>query len=345
MNILDNQNLLKLIFANFKPITKKKIYFNINNKILYSIIIRIFNFDQFYKSLGSTKIINNYDNQLNALTLISENKIASTYYSPEFRIWDIETLELVNTLKGHENNVTSVLLLKNNNNIISCSRDGEIKVWDCLNDYKCIATKSFASITWLDNLLLLPNQNIICSAYYHSSPCIAIISCKDDYNLEGVLFDHSKHITDLVNLYDYMFASASADASVKIWETKVYKCLKTFARHNDEVKCLLFVDKDKLLISGSFKVVQVWDIRNIYSFCQCIKTILVEDRVDCLLLLPYGYFAFNNYGEMQIWNLTNFEEVNILQDHKDIISSMLVLNEDKIVSASLDGTIMIWGYD
>jgi WD40 repeat protein len=108
---------------------------------------------------------------------------------------------------------------------------------------------------------------------------------------------------------------------------------------------LLFVNKDKLLISGASYVIRVCDVCDIYSDCQCIKTFYVESVVNCLLLLPNGYFASNNGDKIKIWNLTNFEEVNSLQGHKDNIYSMLVLSDDKLVSASWDETIVIWGYD
>jgi WD40 repeat protein len=224
MNIFNNENLLKLFLSNLKPLTKNKICCNINNKILYRIIIQIFNFDEFYKSLGSSKItINTHENQLNSLTLISENKIASTCYSSEFKIWDIEALKCI-TLKGHSNNVSSILSL-GNNHIVSCSRGGEIKVWDCLNNYECIVTKSFKPYIWLDNLLLLPGEKIACSECLKASPYILIINCKDDYR-KKVLTDYSNPITNIVNIHDCMFA-ASGDKRVSFWDAKTYKCLRT----------------------------------------------------------------------------------------------------------------------
>jgi WD40 repeat protein len=342
MNSFNNENLLKLILTNFKPYINKKLYFNINNKLFYKIIGSIYNFDKFYQSLGSSKVvIDKYSYPFNTLTLISENKIAATYFKSEFRIWDLETLECINKLEGHCGQVSSVLLL-NNKHIVSCASD-ILKVWDCLNNFKCILTKKYEGLDWLDTLLLLQNGRIACSSF--GDICsIAIINPEQNFNLEKVLSEHTNTITNIANLYDSLIASASCDMSVKIWDTETYLCKKTLVGHNSGIRCLLYINKDKLIITGLNKVLQVWDIKNLDAYCPCVKTINVHTMVNCLLLLPFGYFAFDCRDRIEIWNLKKFEEVKSLQGHKDNIFSMLVLSDDRLISTSVDKTIMIWGY-
>jgi WD40 repeat protein len=171
---------------------------------------------------------------------------------------------------------------------------------------------------------------------------IAIINPQQDFNLEKVLSGHTGDITDKVNLYDSLFAS-SAGKSVRIWDTETYLCKKTLEYHNSNVWRLLYINKDKLLIIGLDKVLQVRDINNLDACCPCVKTINVYYYMGSLLLLPFGYFAFGCARGIEIWNLKDFEKVNSLQGHKNYICSILISSDDRIISAS-SNTIMIWSY-
>ena len=46
------------------------------------------------------------------------------------KIWDVKTGQEINTLEGHESDVTSITFLPNENFIFSSSRDGTVKLWD-----------------------------------------------------------------------------------------------------------------------------------------------------------------------------------------------------------------------
>ena len=45
-------------------------------------------------------------------------------------MWNLETGEVIKTLKGHSNEVTSVVISNDDKKVVSGSRDRTIKVWN-----------------------------------------------------------------------------------------------------------------------------------------------------------------------------------------------------------------------
>jgi WD40 repeat protein len=112
--------------------------------------------------------------------------------------------------------------------------------------------------------------------------------------------------------------------------------------HQKSVLSLLFIEKYNLLLSGSAdKAIKVWDTRSY----DCVATI--EDahggEVKCLVWLPCGYFASSS-GVIKVWDLIRFECINILKGHNDTITSLVLLKDNRIASASHNKIIILCHY-
>ena len=59
---------------------------------------------------------------------ISEDFFASGSFDKTIKIWNIKTMNCVQTLNGHESNVISILY-HSSGFLISCSNDYYIKIW------------------------------------------------------------------------------------------------------------------------------------------------------------------------------------------------------------------------
>jgi WD40 repeat protein len=104
--------------------------------------------------------------------------------------------------------------------------------------------------------------------------------------------------------------------SIKIWEASFidyYQPILKLEGHSFWVHCLLYKEKEDLLISSSFdKTIKIW------KEYICIKTINVCNAVTtCLLSLHGGYFASGRAGkDIIIWSLFSYERVNVLEGHR-----------------------------
>jgi WD40 repeat protein len=119
--------------------------------------------------------------------------------------------------------------------------------------------------------------------------------------------------------------------------------LALLADHQKGVLSLLFVEKYHLLLSWFYdKAIKVWDIRSY----DCVATI--EDahsgEVKCLVSLPGGYFASSSGNVIKIWDLIRFECINVLEGHNKLITSLVLLKDNGIASASHDKMIILWHY-
>ena len=77
-----------------------------------------------------------------------------------------------------------------------------------------------------------------------------------------------------------VLCSGSSDKTVKIWNLKTSKCLKTLKGHLDKVTCLQVFDVS--LVSGSDDTtIKIWNIIT----GECISTIQNGNPVTCLQIL------------------------------------------------------------
>ena len=58
---------------------------------------------------------------------INDQYFASSSFDKTIKIWDINIMKCINTLKGHKSNVIGIIFI--NNYLISCSNDKTIKFW------------------------------------------------------------------------------------------------------------------------------------------------------------------------------------------------------------------------
>jgi WD40 repeat protein len=119
------------------------------------------------------------------------------------------------------------------------------------------------------------------------------------------------------------------------------KCLYRLKGHIKSITDLLFIDKNQLLLSGSYDcTIKVWDANNNYN---CMRTIGTSDyNLHKFSILKNGYFAKVFYGNntIMIWDSINFKCVNTL-DHDFCSNYIKLLEDNRVLSCSFHGNILI----
>lgn len=110
--------------------------------------------------------------------------------------------------------------------------------------------------------------------------------------------------------------SGSYDNTLKMWCLKTGECTLTLRGHVDRVLCLQF--NQHLVVSGSAD-----------------KTIKVS------ILLYYFLFPISTYWKIQVWSLQEERCLTTLYGHGDAVTT-ISLNDNRIVSGSLDNNIKLW---
>jgi hypothetical protein len=186
---------------------------------------------------------------------------------------------------------------------------------------------------------------------------------------------HQKSINSLVKCLDNMFASASDDGTIKIWNYEQQKELEITMAHEGAVLCMILLKNGDLCSGSEDKTIKTWD----WQKGICKNTIETEENsIRCLYELNDGTLLSgsdekkiqiwkeskkikeiddyqinslyqineNNFAScsdnIKIWELNNYTCCQILTEHSKNVTGIIKLKDNNLASCSEDTTIIIW---
>lgn len=324
MMSVDNAKLMEMILEKYdcqkKNIYKKIIgnYFNLLKKI---------DIEKYHLKQTLSK----HKDRVSCIILLQSGFIATGSDDRNIRIWDIENSTCINKIE--DIGAVSALLEFEPGKLISASNLKTILLWD-INSNRDGNIDCFSQYSESANFLVKCDHNTFVSVSY--DPFII----KWDYNRRNIIkkFElHNGYISALIKLNDDNLLALSHDKLIKIWDWNEEKTIKELPGHNDRITCLCQMN-DEILLSGSYdKTIKVW------KNYKCIKTIDIDtSSVNVLIKINNDYFAGTSEGEIIIWNINNFSEIDKLTGHNSNVSGLIKANNNELISCSYDSTIKIW---
>ena len=196
------------------------------------------------------------------------NAIPITSSSAQFQIPKITTIpqpEFAKLLKYHGDTIPMMVFNPNNKQLISCSFDKNVLIWDLTNLRK-LPKIGTGHTSLINDIAMAPNGNFYATA--SSDKTIRIWSATDDYTTEG------KHISSYslrfnetpvkaidISCDSLLIATGADDKTVKIISVNDKKLQANLLGHSNWVKTVRFSRDALLVASGSDdKTLKLWDI-------------------------------------------------------------------------------------
>jgi WD40 repeat protein len=338
MEPFKNENLLKLVAESFTLSKAKHFFTQSKSRIISKILLIVLNLKKFFISTGKSKHIIKYGNEITSVIRFTDNNIITTSEDGNLKIISMDNYNCLLSLPGETYDyILSMILLPNENILYSTLLNAIIEV-DPRKDYSCVNFVHLDDYNCPMNLLSLTNGHIAFSAEEDEDTHILILDFNNKHNIIK-LFTEKDAINSLISLNGDRFACATVCSGIIIWDTgnNGYTCSKILNGHsNDSVRCLLYINEYDSLVSGSHITIEIWDINNYESLST------IKEGAMCLLYLPNGYFATSGLDKkIKIWNLVGYQCVSVFEGSKYYVNFLLVLKDNRIVSAS-EKEIIIW---
>ena len=268
--------------------------------------------------------------------MTGEQDIVITY-QPDSLLRVRPVTRISSSLEGHREAILDVAFSPNGRDLASASGDTTVRFWDILTESPngvCKGHKNWVLVvSWSPDGLRLATGDLDGVIYLWDPAAPS----KAGARLGG----HKKFITALaweplhLNKDCSKLVSSSKDFSVKIWDTKLERCIHSLTMHSSCVTRVVWGGEGFIYSSSEDRTVKMWSGKGVYQ-----KDLLGHAHwINCLSLnfahaLRTGYWDHNlkeieSRDEMMSVSLKKYEELKRK-------------SEEILVTGSDDCTVILW---
>ena len=276
-----------------------------------------------------TEARNNNENDLPNMNGYSMNK---NDFSVDHNVDAKKDFSCIKTFKGHVGKIVSLIQLSSGK-LASGSYDNTIHIWNMNyeKEEKIINENGrvFALLEFEnDKLLAGTSENVIDLWDINSvdNNCL--------YSFEG----HELWINCLVKINSKIFASASNDSKIKIWDYFTRTYLFDLQGHVDCILSLILLRNNYLCSGSADLTIKIWD----WGKQNCVSTLRGHQKwVKSVYELDNGILVSGSDDKtIKLWKDDNL--LLTLNGHRHSVRTFCQLNEKYFCSGSFDSTIKIW---
>jgi len=258
-------------------------------------------------------------------------------------------------LQGHQASVHRVTINDDHYQIISCSADKYIKVWD-LRNYKCLQTLQdkthyrpedrIAACTYdpLRQQLLTGTTQL--KAWPMVKTAKRTVEAGHEHPLCAALYNHNFH----------QVVSGDESAQVCVWDVETGDMVFHFAELHpgSKMTAMAFDEAGRRLITGGNDgTVRVWNFSN----GQCLKELKTESDVEVssIMFMSEGQNKLIVAGgwnrKVLVWrddttsSAAEIEPDRRMAGHNEDIVSIAFSSPNLLATSGYDGTVLIWNMD
>ncbi|MDM8516024.1 caspase family protein [Desulfobacterales bacterium HSG16] len=217
---------------------------------------------------------------------------------------------------GHSGNIMSVVISPDGRYALSGSGDKTLKFWDIKTGREIRTFKGHTEV--VRSVAVSPNGKY------------ALSGSGDKYR-----------------------RGRNTDKTLKLWNIKTGREIRTFKGHTEVVSSVVFSPDGKCALSGSWdETLKLWNI----STGREIRTFKHDMEVNSVAISPDGRYALSGSGEhyictsssefLKLWDISTGREIRTFHGHKDDVTSIAISPDGKYaLSGSQDETLKLWNIE
>lgn len=264
------------------------------------------------------------------------------------KVWDAESGELVHTLVGHSNSVTSIAISDDGERIISGDDHGHVKVWDAstgelrrtLDDVPQLggSVQSVAIVKEDDPLVLFSNELGAAGIWNVTTGKLVSILQQDESYFGAAAHSPDGKTLVTVNCEKYLQGVGTAS----LWEMETGKRLLSFGEDRKDLCAVAFSPDGKQIVSGGLGgAVCLWNVAT------GEQTRVIGEHgttVNCVAFSPGGDTIASGSGDgtVRLWNAATSELLHTVVADAGSNSIDFDRNGQTIVVAHTDGCLRVW---
>lgn len=226
------------------------------------------------------------------------------------KVWHVDSRTCY-TLRGHTDGVNSVKIHLLSNTVFSASDDTTIRMWD-LNNNQCLRifggiennghvgqVQCVIPLIYKDKLIEDANDSDSDTQVNNGEVPLTNINDNNDNNDDNNNDSTSVNNTELPenNKYPTHLFTSSVDNTIKLWDVKTGKCVRTQFGHIEGVRSIS-ADTFRIISGAHDRLVKVWDLQN----GKCLHTIGNSAGVSCVGLSDSSFVTGLECGAVKMYS-------------------------------------------
>lgn len=272
---------------------------------------------------------------------LPDTKFASSHDDYCIRLWNLDTGQCEQTLRGHTNAVCTLAASPTALLLASGSADCTIKLWN--EQGHCLATMhDHQSRVW--SVAFSPDGEWLASSSDDQTVKLWQVSTRRCYQ---TLRGHSSWVcavafSPIQSATAMLLASGGYDQRVKLWDGRTGECLQTLEGHTNWVWTVAFSPDGQTLASGSGDhTIRLWDVKT----GKCHQILQGHSsRIWTIAFSPNGQWLASASTDqtVRLWDITTGNCFQVLRGHTNVVTSVAFNSDGCVISSSQDETIKLW---
>ncbi len=253
------------------------------------------------------------------------------------QIWDLHTLDCIQTLTGHACTVTTVEFHPHQPWLVSSSQDFTIKLWNYRTG-ECLATfhdhtQMVMSVQFNPQGTGLASLSADGTAKLWS---LATQDCLHTFAIDTAL------LRPLAFSPDGRLLALSGDGAIRLWNLQTYQLVRSFPNSANPANLCFSADGQLLVSTPDFTRVHLWEV----ATGRCLKILQSQLLMfESIAIHPQRtqFASGSDDGSLRLWHPATGECLAVLSGHGGKVSQLAYHPQNPIfASCSYDRTVKLW---